>query len=443
MSSPTTPLPGREIGGTWYARNWRWCVLATLFYATFLNYLDRQTLSVAMEPISREFDLDNRQRGELLAAFIFVYAFCHLFVGLVLDRIRSFRWFFPAMVLGWSAVTMAMAWSNSHQSLLWLRYLLGVFESVNFPLCYLIIARIFPPAQWALACGIFKSGAVAATLVAPKLVIYLSSVADWRVSFIFIGALGLTWVVPWLLIFRHPEKRSQFWPKPAVEGAVSRSGAEVREILGSRNFWGVLITGLAIVPGLYFTSQWLPSYFTQVWKLDYSQTLGNRLVLVYLMQDFGLWVGGGLSWWLSRRGLPVFRARKVVICGAFVLTMSMMFVPQLRSFEHAVVVLCVYVFGLGCWIANMGAFKQSVHRTRIGTVTAWVGFAETGFAAFIVARIGGFVQGHGGFDSVFLLLASFLVVGVCSVLFVLRDPFPSSDSRAEPVLEAASPNQRP
>lgn len=79
-----------------YENNWRWWVLGTLFLATFLNYFDRQTLGTAIDPISEEFGLDNAQRGQLLSAFVFTYAFTHLFIGLIIDRISNIRSFFPS-----------------------------------------------------------------------------------------------------------------------------------------------------------------------------------------------------------------------------------------------------------------------------------------------------------------------------------------------------------
>ena len=74
---------------SWYEKNWRWFVLATLFFATFLNYFDRQTLGAAMSPISNEFGLDNIQVGDLLSAFLLTYAISHLFVGIIIDRIKK------------------------------------------------------------------------------------------------------------------------------------------------------------------------------------------------------------------------------------------------------------------------------------------------------------------------------------------------------------------
>ena len=143
----------------WYERNWRWFVLGTLFGATFLSYFDRQMLGAALTPIGQEFKLTNEMKGNLLAAFLWTYAGAHLFVGLILDRIRHIRWFFPAMVLGWSATTVLAGLATTYQQLLLMRYLVGIWESVNFPICILLIARVFPARERSLASGIFASGA--------------------------------------------------------------------------------------------------------------------------------------------------------------------------------------------------------------------------------------------------------------------------------------------
>lgn len=103
---------------TWYERNWRWWVLGTLFLATFLNYFDRQTLGTAIDPIAEEFGLNNIQRGSLLAAFIFSYAFTHLFIGFIIDRIKNVCLFFPIMLIGWSFSTMLVGLANDYTTVL-------------------------------------------------------------------------------------------------------------------------------------------------------------------------------------------------------------------------------------------------------------------------------------------------------------------------------------
>jgi predicted MFS family arabinose efflux permease len=423
--APTDPSPTKPpgSGAGFYHRHWKWFVLGTLFYATFLNYLDRQTLSVALDPIAREFNLDVTARGQLLAAFVYVYAAAHLFIGFALDRVRNLRWFFAVMLLGWSLVTLKMGFARGYLDLLVLRGLLGVFESINFPICLLIISRIFPREQRALACGIFASGAVVATLVAPKLVIHLSTALHWRWAFFVSGGLGLTWLIPWLVIFRDPANHSAGWRAALEEQRQPDPGGQrsLRAVLRRPSFWAVSAVGVGLIPGVYFISQWLPSYFTHEWKVPYDQALGNRLVLIYLAQDLGLWIGGAIVVRLVSAGRGVIAARRLVIFSGFALTMAIMLLPLTSSLNIATGLICLYVFGLGCWNANNSAFKQEVNTGRVATVAALVGFIETGFSGFVVHRIGALVQRHGGFGAAFPLLAAFLIFSALIVFVYYRD----------------------
>lgn len=421
MQIPSNQTP--VLAPTWFERTWRWWVLSTLFLATFINYFDRQTLSVAIEPISREFGLSNEGRGELLAAFVYSYAFAHLFIGSILDRVKNIRFFFPVMVIGWTISTVLVGLSTSYTQVLWLRYTLGFFEAANFPLCLLLIARIFPPRERSLAAGIFNSGAVFATLAAPKLVIYFSTNYNWRYSFLATGFLGILWLIPWLIIFRKPEQRAINWPdyrKQALETETEKAKNSIGAILKLPAFWGVALIGVGIMPGWYFMSQWLPSFFTQAFQMPYDQALGNKLTVVYFAQDLGLWLSGILVWWLAKRGLPIISSRKAVIAGAYLLMMSIVFLPQVQSISAVIALLCVYVFGLAAWQANQQAFKQDVLPRRIATVAALVGFAETGFSAFVVQKVGLLTQESGGYNAIFLLLAGFFTFSIAVVFLFLR-----------------------
>lgn len=424
--------PAASASPSFYARNWKWFVLGTLFYSTFLNYLDRQTLGVALDPIAREFKLDIEQRGKLLATFVYVYAFSHLFIGFAIDRVKNLRAFFPAMLMAWSLVTVMMGLSRSYSDLLYMRGLLGVFECINTPICMLIIMRIFPSEQRAFASGIYISGAILATLVAPKLVIFLSTAMHWRWAFFVNGAIGMTWVLPWLLIFRRPEVRSESWARALAAQTAPESAADrtLGSVLSRPAFWAAVCVGVGLIPGSYFISQWLPSYFTQEWHLSYNQALGDRLVLVYLAQDVGLWTGGWVAMRLAARVGSVLAARRAVIFTAYGLAMAVMAMPFVHSLPVAIALICTYVFALGCWSANIGAFKQEVSAGRVATVAALVGFCELGFSAFLVDRVGSIVKATGGFRAVFPLLGAFLTFSVLVVLLMYRPRyFPLTSGR--------------
>ena len=409
-------------------RTWRWWVLGTLFLATFLNYFDRQTLGTAIEPISREFGLNNIQRGNLLAAFIFSYAFTHLAVGFVIDRIRNVRFFFPAMVLGWSASTVLVGFARQYQTVLALRVLLGVWEAVNFPMCIMIISRIFPARERSLASGIFASGAFLATLAAPPVVIFFSNHYNWRYSFIAAGCLGILWLLPWFLVFKHPERRAEGWSRdrlspdgPERSALWTGVAKSLVSIVRKPAFWGVALIGLGIIPSLYFATQWFPSFFTQALHHPYDQGLARKLSVIYLMQDVGLWTGGAIVLWLSRKGLSVLRARKAVIAGAYaIMVASLLSVSRLASTQANVVLLALYVFGIGAFLGNQHAFKQDVDRKQVATVAALVGFIETGFTAFVIKEVGVVTNQTANFTPVFLFLAGLATLALAALHALLR-----------------------
>jgi len=411
---------------TWYEKNWRWFVLGTLFLATFLNYFDRQTLGTAIEPIAKEFGLDNIQRGNILAAFIFTYAFTHLFIGFIIDRVKNIRLFFPIMLLGWSVSTMLVGFAKSYTAVLWLRYLLGVWEAVNFPICLMIISRIFPAEERSLASGIFASGAFLATLAAPPVVIFFANNYNWRYSFITAGMLGLLWLIPWFIIFKNPEKRAINWIKQKMSEAETKSVTHffqgIKTIVKSPGFWAVAMIGLGIIPSLYFATQWFPSFFTQALHHPYDQTLSIKLSIIYFMQDVGLWVGGAIVLGLSKKGLSILGSRKAVMTGAyFIMVISILLVTRIHSAALSVLLLSLYVFGIGAFLGNQHAFKQDVDKKQVATVAALVGFIETGFTAFVIKQIGVITNETANFTPVFLLLAG-LATFALLVVFTLLKP---------------------
>lgn len=385
-------------------------MLGTLFLATFLNYFDRQTLGTAIEPISREFGLDNILRGNLLAAFTLTYAITHFFIGVIVDRIRNIRLFFPVMVAGWSVSTLLAGFVDSYAHLLWLRYLLGFWEAVNFPVCLLIIARIFPANERSLASGIFASGAFLATLSAPSFVIYFSNTYNWRYSFIAAGIIGILWLIPWLLIFRKPEKHSSQWIEKTKHLEHDRTDFHLSDYLRDYaivarqpGFWGVALIGLGLIPCLYFATQWFPSFFTQGLNHEYNQSLSLKLSIIYFMQDIGLWTGGAMVLWLARGRFSILQSRKLVITAAYIFMISIMLLPLFKSITMSVIILSLFVFGVGAFLGNQHALKQDVLRTKVATVAALVGFIETGFTFLVLRRIGLITKSH-DFTPVFILL---------------------------------------
>lgn len=396
----------------------RWWVLATLFLVTFINYFDRQTLGCAIEPIGQEFGLGSGERGHLLAAFVTTYAVAHLFVGFLTDRIRNIRFFFATMVVGWSLCTILIGFARSYASLLTMRYALGIFEAVNFPICLMIISRIFPAKERTLASGIFSSGAFLATLAAPKFTIYLSMEYSWRYAFVIAGLLGLLWLIPWFLLYRNHRETGTTKNMGATN--LGSWMSSLYEIVRKPAFWGVTAVGIGVVPCLYFCTQWLPSYFTQELQQSYNQALADKLTIIYLFQDVGMWVSGALVFWLANRGITVLKARKAIMMGGYCLMMSVLLLFVVKEPWLNVVIFSVFIFGLGACLSNQHAFKQDVLPGQVAAVAALVGFCETLFTSYVLQRIGNMVEATGNYRMVIGLLAGCATFAIVSAFLLLR-----------------------
>lgn len=178
-----------------------WAVAALLFLVTVLNYMDRQTLSMAAPLVQKELHLDNARFGLLASAFFFTYGAMQGVTGLILDRV-SIRWGYPICVLVWSMAGALTGASANFSQLFACRLLLGVGEAANWPAALRVVSRILPPDKRSFGNGLFNSGASIGAVITPPLMVYLSMRSGWRFAFVVIGISGLFWVIAWLVITR-------------------------------------------------------------------------------------------------------------------------------------------------------------------------------------------------------------------------------------------------
>ena len=334
------------------------------------------------------------------------------------------------MVLGWSVSTILVGFVRNYESILWLRYLLGVWEAVNFPIGIMLIAKVFPKNERSLATGIFGSGAFVATLLAPKMVIFFSNSYDWRVSFVFAGSLGILWLIPWFFILRDPNRRSSLLNNNSNGEKAKLPIGSPMEVLRSPGTWIVAIMGIGLIPCLYFSTQWLPTYFTDVLDMPYDQQLGNFLLIIYLMLDTGLWIGGYIVMRLARSGTSILMSRKIVIGIAYLMILVVLVVPYLQNISLIVSAFALFVFGIGMFLANQHAFKQDVVVNQVAAVAAIVGFTEMMFTAFVIKEIGIWSNVSENYHFVFYMLSGFITLAVVVVfLFVNTRWFKLSENQ--------------
>jgi ACS family hexuronate transporter-like MFS transporter len=380
---------------------WTLCVL--LFLATTLNYLDRQTLGILAPAIRVELGLNNHSLGLLFAAFYYSYTVAQFAIGGLLDR-WHLRWAYAIGVLAWSLVATMMASATGFASLLILRLLLGVTESVNWPGAMRIVARSFPPQERSLGNGVFSSGTSIGALIAPSLILGISLSLGWRWAFVAVGSLGVVWFGLWVWFTRDPDY-NRVWQGDRFSGS---AGDAYREVVATPQFWRVLTVTVLVNPCLYFLLNWLPTYLTQHQGVD-PERLSSVLTLIYLGLDAGYLACGAGVLVLTRNGWPLGAARQVVFRIASLLLALCSIVPFAPDLASVVLLLVLANFGAGCWIAMYLTMAQEVSAEHVSTAAGLLGGTGSLAGAFAMWGVGAITHASASF------VAPFEIVGVAAL----------------------------
>ena len=185
--------------------NYRWTVVALLFFATTINYIDRQVLGMLKPVIADEINLTEAAYGYIVSAFQAAYAIGLLVVGRLIDRFGT-RLSYAVAIALWSIAGCFHAAARGAVGFGLARFFLGLGESANFPAAIKATAEWFPKKERALATGIFNSGSNIGAVVAPIIVTFLTVTYGWQIAFIVTGALGFIWMIAWLLVYRLPRE---------------------------------------------------------------------------------------------------------------------------------------------------------------------------------------------------------------------------------------------
>ena len=294
----------------------RWYICGLLFYATTVNYLDRQVLGLLKPVLARALGWQEADYGWVVFAFQGAYALMLPLAGRIIDRLGT-RLSYTLAVLVWSLASMSHALARSAVQFAAARFLLGVGEAGNFPAAIKTVAAWFPKRERALATGIFNSGSNLGALLAPLLVPFIAAHFGWRVSFLATGLLDLLWVGLWLVTFRPPREHPWLSAQELALIEADRSEEGPRAIpylrlLGTRAAWAFLLGKFLTDPVWWFYLFWLPGFLNRKYGLELAR-LGPPLITIYLAADVGSISGGWLSSWLLARGYSVTRARKTAL----------------------------------------------------------------------------------------------------------------------------------
>jgi MFS transporter, ACS family, hexuronate transporter len=433
-------------------KHFRWLILALLFAASVINYIDRQSLSILARRIQDELNISDLGYANVVQMFLLAYMISFLAAGWITDRLGTRR--SMALFIGWwSLANMLTGFVGSLRGLAAARFLLGAGESGLYVVAPKVVSQLFPPAQRGLAVGIYSAGATVGATIAPPLIAWLTVSYGWRATFIAGGLMGLIWIVPWLLIYRTPaDERSAvaapLTPQPPDESAAAAehraataapAGCDGGDVLDYEappraeerwRWWrAFLSTQVLLLLGIRFLTDpvwqfvlfWFPKFLTDVHHLP-LETLGRIGWVPFLAADIGGVVGGYASGLLVKRGFHPPDARKWVMAAcAVMIPIGALLVPQTRGSNAIVVLVALVAFAEFTWMVTVTALAVDVlPERRFGRMWGVVA-AGSGLGGMLFTWAVGHLVTSFSYTPVFVLMGCLHPIAFILVWLVARN----------------------
>lgn len=395
----------------------RWRMLALLFFATTINYLDRIVFSVLSPVISKEMNLSPQDYGNVNGAFQIAYTIGFIFMGRFIDRFGT-RVGYSVAIAFWSVAAGFHVISRSAVSLGFWRAMLGLGEAGNFPAAIKSVTEWFPRKDRAFATGIFNAGSNVASMIGPPVFVAVTVAFGWRACFLVTAGAGLIWLILWLSMYHTPDKHPSANEAEreyiaADKDEASGSGERVTwaRALQHRETWGFALAKFMTDPVWWFYLYWLPPYFYQARHFELQQ-IGWALPVIYLMADFGSVAGGWLSGFFIRRGWDHARARKAAMTVCVVCMPIAAMAVLAKSPILAVALISLATAGHQGWSANLYTTTSDVFpKNAVASVTG-IGGCAGGIGGFLFSSVlPGYIVTHFGYTPVFLTMGTFHVIG--------------------------------
>ncbi|MHB8736032.1 MAG: MFS transporter [Terriglobales bacterium] len=405
MPSPAIPAPLTEP----ITVRRRWMVMSLLSLATFINYLDRGSIGVAMPVMKGELHLSPWQQGLVFSSFFWTYAAMQIPMGWLVDRM-AIKWLYAGAFALWSLAAAATGLAQGILSLLVLRVLLGIGESIYLPGGVKVVSRQFPPDKRTLPSGFFDLGAKLGLAAATFLDAWLLIHYGWRSLFFRTGGLGLLWLLPW--VWLYPGRADTQGP-PRV-----RSPRRTTTLFKDRALLGLCLGFFCWDYFWYFLVFWLPSYLVAVRHISLSQ-LKFIGALPYLIMAATEAIGGGLANRWIGRGRDRSLVTKGLIAVGLAFGLFVLPAAYAATTQSAVLFLCLASLS-GLLTANILVVPQ--YCAPPDQVALWTGIQNFwgNVGGVIAPALTGYLVGRtGSYLSAFVCAAALLVAGIVAYVFVV------------------------
>lgn len=368
-------------------------MISLAFWATVINYLDRQTLSVAAPVLRDQFHMSNVEYSRVVFAFLLAYTIMNGVSGPLIDKLGT-RVGYALCIAWWSVAAILHAFARGAVSLGAFRFLLGMGEAGNWPAGVKVVAEWFPPRERAMACGIFNSGSSVGAILAPPVVAFILLTLGWRAAFLAVGISGLIWLLFWWPIYRTPAVAPE-------QKAVPVRPIPFLKLLRVRFVWTFLLSKIFMDPVWYFYVFWFPEYLKNARHFDMA-SIGKFAWIPFVVAGAGNFVGGALSAWLLRNNVPVTLARKGSV--TFFASLMTSAIPAVLVHEAwlSIALVSIAMMGYTGCLANMLAMPGDVFPQSAVASVYGLASMGSGFGGMIFTLITGWVVDHYSYTPVFI-----------------------------------------
>ena len=381
---------------------YRWTICSLVFYATTINYLDRQVISLLKPTLQKEFNWTEMDYSNIVVAFQFAYALGMVGAGRIIDKIGTKLGYALTLTL-WSIASILHAFATGTFSFAVFRGFLGFTEAGNFPAAFKTVAEWFPKKERAYAGGIFNSGTNVGAILAPLVVPYLAIHYSWKFAFIATGAIGLIWLIFWFIWYEVPAKQKRLSQAEYdyihsdleyhSEGIVEEEKPKISwvKLLRYKQTWA-FIAGKFLTDGIWwFFLFWLPAFLDSQYKLVGMQ-VSLPIAFVYTLAGVASIFGGWLPMWLVKhKGWKVVRARKTSMLIYAFFPLLIMVSQAAGSFNmwYAVIIIGIAASAHQAWSANLFTTVSDMFPKSSVASVVGIGGMAGGIGGMVVASVAG------------------------------------------------------
>ncbi|MDP3782194.1 MAG: MFS transporter [Sphingopyxis sp.] len=377
------------------AGRYRWLIIALLFAATTVNYIDRTMLGLLAPVLGDELGWSENDYGNIVTAFQAAYALGFLLMGWLIDRFGPKIGYSIAIAI-WTIGHVAHGFAGSVVSFMAARIVLGVGEAGHFPSVVRASSEWFPQKERSYAIGWVNSATtIGVILTAPTIWLFMVWMGfDWRQTFIYSGVFGVVLLVLWLWLYSNPRESGKVseaelaWIEHDPPEQVERLGWA--KIVTKREAWAFALAKFLTDPVWFLMLFWLPKYFASTYDVDLKIVL-LPMIIMYLLSDVGSIVGGWTSSKLIQSGHSVNFARKITMIGAGLCVLPLLFVTGLENMWLAVVLIGIALAGHQAFSSTILSIPPDMFPKRaVGSVIGLGGFMG-GVGGMIMAKSTGMV----------------------------------------------------